>query len=121
MKQIIKTIWDFIAANKSRFILEFVAVAIGIVSTWAISQLTGQGKLQACQDERTELLRENASAQSFADSVKWSAVLQEKINQIKHLENENLSLREKQALDSISAVTKLDAMRSINKRYQGKH
>ncbi|MFD2934591.1 hypothetical protein [Spirosoma flavum] len=74
MKQVFSTIWEFIKGNSSRFIWELVAVAIGISVTWLISTLTGQGDLKACQDERATLLQEKASAQSFADSVKWSAV-----------------------------------------------
>lgn len=93
-------------------------MAIGISVTWLISQLTGQQSLRACQDERAILLQEKTSAQSFADSVRWSAVLTEKNTTIKHLQNELLYFREKTALDSAAAATELATMRSINQRYQ---
>ncbi|WP_020603149.1 hypothetical protein [Spirosoma spitsbergense] len=118
MKQFLSTIWEFIKGNSSRFIWELVAVAIGIGATWLISRFTGQGELQACQDERATLLRTNATAQSFADSVRWSAVLSERNITIKHLQNELLFFREKNALDSAAALNELETMRTINERYK---
>ncbi|GAB3990431.1 hypothetical protein GCM10028807_17580 [Spirosoma daeguense] len=120
MKQFFSTIWQFIRSNSERFIWELVAVAIGIAVTWLISRFSGQGELQACQDERAILLRENASAQSFQDSIRWSAVLSDKNAKINSLENENNQLKEKAALDSANALSELEAMRAIVKRYAKK-
>lgn len=118
MKQFISTIWQFINRNTGRFIWELVAVGIGIAVTWLISRFTGQSQLTACQDERAVLLRENARAQSFQDSIKWSAVLADKNTQINSLQHENDQLKEKAALDSAAAHSQLQAMRAILTRYK---
>ncbi|MGF7217468.1 uncharacterized membrane protein (DUF106 family) [Spirosoma lacussanchae] len=120
MKQLFTTVWNFIRSNSARFVWELVAVALGIGITYLISRFTGQQTLQACQDERAELLRKNATGQAFADSVKWSAVVSEKTQQINRLQNELLYFREKNALDSAAAVTELETMRAINARYKSK-
>ncbi|MBN8820776.1 MULTISPECIES: hypothetical protein [unclassified Spirosoma] len=118
MQQIFRTIWQFIKGNTGRFVWELVAVGIGIAVTWLISRFTGHTQLQACQDERAELLRENASAQSFRDSVRWSTVVADKNNQIHSLQNENDRLKEKAALDSAASHSQLEAMRAILTRYK---
>ena len=91
-----------------------------MVATYAFSQLTGQGDLQACQDERATLLQEKASAQSYADSVKWNTVITSQKSQINHLTNENNKLRELAALDSAAGLDRTEAMRTINGRYKTK-
>lgn len=123
MKQFTITIWQFIRSNTGRFMGELVAVGIGIAVTWLISRFTGQNQPQrrsdpTCQDERAVLLRENARAQSFQDSIKWSAVLADKNTQINSLQHENDLLKEKAALDSAAAHSQLQAMRAILTRYK---
>lgn len=118
MKEFFTPIWEFIKANKGRFIWELVAVGMGIGVAWLISSLTGQDDLKACQDERATLLQQKASAQSFADSVKWHTVINAQKTQIKSLENENNKLKEQAALDSAARLNELEAMRAINSRYK---
>ncbi|QMW04058.1 hypothetical protein [Spirosoma foliorum] len=106
--------------NYKRFAWEVAAILLSIVVTWLIGHFSGQGELKACQDERTILLQEKASAQTVLDSIKWSKVINLKETQINSLQHENNRLREKAALDSAANHSELEAMRSINKRYKAK-
>jgi hypothetical protein len=122
MKQIFDSLLAFIRGNYKRFIWELVAVALGILATWLIGHFTENRALTACQDERTELLRQSNASQAFKDSVRWQAKLDalalEKDKTIKRQKLELDYLHEKNALDSAAMLTEYEAMRAINERYK---
>lgn len=122
MKQIWNTLLVFIRGNYKRFVWELVAVALGILATWLIGHFTESRALTACQDERTELLRQSNDNQAFKDSVRWQAKLDalalEKDKTINRQKLELDYLHEKAALDSAAMLTEYEAMRAINERYK---
>ncbi|MVM29911.1 hypothetical protein GO755_07695 [Spirosoma sp. HMF4905] len=115
---ILKILWEFIKGNYKRFAWEVAAILLSIGVTWLSGHFSGQNELKACQDERTILFQEKASAQTVLDSIKWSKVINRMGTQINSLQNENNQLREKTVLDSAANATELATMRSINQRYQ---
>lgn len=111
--------WQFINLNKWRFVAEVVVALISYGVGYGINQLTNQATLQACQDERTELLRQNADKIAAQEAVKYAGIIAGLQTKITEANEKYLLQKQQNASDSIQHLTELEAVRAINQYITG--
>lgn len=115
----LKIAWQFINLNKWRFVAEVVVAVISYGVGYGINQLTNQATLQACQDERTELLRQNADKIAAQEAVKYAGIIAGLQTKITEANEKYLLQKQQNASDSIQHLTELEAVRAINRYITG--
>jgi hypothetical protein len=101
---------------RTRLLWEIVAVLLTFGVGYLVSHYTNKNTLQACQDERAELLRQNSRHQATLDSLHYAAQIAQKDQQILQKDEEILLLNQRLRSDSIAHLSQLEAMRAVNAR-----
>lgn len=104
----------WVVRDWKRFAWELAAAGMLAAVGWFVGYWLNEGTLQACQDERTELLRQNAAGQAILDSVKFAGIIAGKDLVISKKDEAILVLQQKIKSDSIAHLSDLDAIWSIN-------
>lgn len=99
---------------RSRVLWEILAVIISLAIGYLISHFSGKSDLQACQDERQVLLRQNSQHQAVLDSIHYAGAIATKELQILQKDEQILLLRQRLRSDSIAHLSELEAVRAIN-------
>lgn len=99
---------------RTRLLWEIVAVLLTFGVGYLVSHYTNKNTLQACQDERAELLKQNSHHQALLDSLHYAAKIAQKDQKILQKDEEILLLYQRLRSDSIAHLTELQAMRAVN-------
>ena len=99
---------------RTRLLWEVVAVLLTFGVGYLVSHFSNRVTLQACQDERAVLLRQNSLHQATLDSLHYAAKIALKDQQILQKDENILLLYQRLRSDSIAHLTELQAIRAIN-------
>lgn len=105
---------------RSRLLWEVVAVIFSMVIGYLVSHFSNHTTLQACQDERTALLKQHSRHQALLDSLHFAAKIEQKDQQILQKDETILLLSQRIRSDSIAHLTELQAIRAINQHIKPK-
>ncbi|MVM39481.1 hypothetical protein GO730_20955 [Spirosoma sp. HMF3257] len=112
------TLWSWIRQDWKRFGWEVALAAILAGVSWGVGYFLNNNTLQACQDERTVLLKQTRQLQAEVDKIHYEGLLSAKDLQISAKDEKILELNRKIASDSIQHLSELDAIRAINQYVQ---
>lgn len=121
MVALLVELWAWIGRDWKRFVWELALAAALAGISWALGYFLNNGTLQACQDERTVLLKQSRQYQAAMDQLKYEGQLAAKDQVINGKNEEILALKQKASSDSILHLSDLEAVRAINQYIQKGH